>query len=134
MKHIVVLNLTGDQLDSSFSLVAEMKGATVSIGWKDGAPPSVSSPITSLITQKVAIPAIAIMLAENLQGISPEQMASLEFVVVGGNEGIKRWIAYFCGRWNIALTFWHERSRNLWASEQIKPGDHPLFSISDQSE
>ena len=133
MKHIVVLNLTGEQLDSSFSLVAEMKGATVSLGWKDGAPPSVSNPTNSIYTQKVAIPAISYLLAESLNGFSSEQLVSLEFVVVGGNESLKHWLAYFCGRWNIALTFWYERSRNLWASEQIKPGDDPLFSIPNQS-
>jgi hypothetical protein len=133
MKHIVVLNLTGDRLDSSFSLVAEMKGATISQGWKDGAPPSVSNPVNPILTQKVAIPAISNLLAESLQGFSPEQLISLEFVVVGGNEELKHWLAYLCGRWNIALTFWHERSRNLWASEQIKPGDDPLFLIPNLS-
>ena len=133
MKHIVVLNLTGDRLDSSFSLVAEMKGATISAGWKDGAPPSVSNPSNSIIAQKVAIPAISNLLAESLYGFSPEELVSLEFVVVGGDEALKHWLAYFCGRWNIALTFWYERSRNLWASEQIKPGDNSLFSIPNQS-
>ncbi len=129
MKHIFVLNLTGEQLDSSFSLVAEMKGATVSLGWKDGAPPSVSNPANPILIQKVAIPAIASLIAENLYGFSVEQIMSLEFVVVGGNEPLKHWLAFLCGRWDIALTFWYERSRNLWASEQIKPGDNPLFFI-----
>jgi len=127
--HVFIINLTSDKLDNSFTLVADMKGASVTFGWKDGAPASISNPNNSILIQKVAIPAITNLLAETLSGFSPEQIMSLEFVVIGGNEEIKHWIAYITGRWNIALTFWHERSRNVWASEQVKPGDDPILPI-----
>ena len=129
MGHIFLINLTSDKVDNSFLLVAEMKCATISQGWKDGAPPSISNPNSSILIQKITIPAISNLLAETLCGFSPEQIMSLEFVVIGGNEEIKHWVAYIAGRWNIALTFWHERSRNVWVSEQVKPGDDPILPI-----
>ena len=124
MNHIFVLNLTSDSLDGSFSLVAEMSGASVTIGWKEGAPSVVSNPANTILVRKVAIPAISYLIAENLQGFKLENIMLLEFVVVGGNEEIKRWLAYLCGKWNITNTFWYERATNVWASEQIKPGDN----------
>ena len=130
MKYIVVLNLTSDQLDSSFSLIAEMTGASVIYGWKNGAPVFVSDPENSLRTQKITIPAIASLLKVKLQGFELEQIMATEFVIVGGSEELKRWLAYMCGKWNMTCTFWFQKIPNIYSSETIRPGDNDaVFSI-----
>ena len=84
MKHLIILNLTGEELDSSFSQVAEMTGATVEIGWKIGAPLSVSDSDSSLRTQNISIPMISDLLSVMLKGFTLERMLSLEFFCYWG--------------------------------------------------
>ena len=122
MKHLIIINLTSEELDSSFSQVAEMTGATVNVGWKYGAPFSVSNPDSSLRTQNISIPMISSLLNVLLTGFTLAQVMLLEFVVIGGNEEIKHWFAYVCGRWNITCTFWFESRKNFYSSETISPG------------
>ena len=122
MKHLIIINLTSEELDSSFSQAAEMTGATVNIGWRNGAPISVSNPDSSFRTQNNSIPTISDLLSIMLKGFTLEQIMSLEFVVIGGNEEIKHWLAYISGRWNITCTFWFETSQNNYMFETIRPG------------
>jgi len=130
MKQIMVLNLTSEKLDSSFSLVAEMTGASVIYGWKNGAPVFVSNPENSLRTQKVTIPAVASLLQVILQGLNLEQIMATEFVIVGGNEELKRWLAYMCGKWNMVCTFWFQKIPNFYSAETIRPGDNDaIFAL-----
>jgi hypothetical protein len=128
--HVIVLNLTGDQIDSSFSLAAEMIGATrgtTVIGWKNGAPLSVYNPLN---TQKIAIPMISLKISELLNGFTLDQVTSLGFIVIGGNEEMKRWIAYQCGRWNITTVFWYEKAQNIFLNQTIIPGENdPILVI-----
>jgi hypothetical protein len=129
LKHIMVLNLTYEKLDDSFSLLAEMSDATVSFGWKNGAPLNVSDPDSSVRTQKVIIPVISDLLSEKLQGFSLEKIMSLELFVIGGNTEITHWISYLCGKWNITCTFWHEKLPNIYSSETIRPGNDVIQNI-----
>ena len=128
--HVIILNLTGDQIDSSFSLAAEMIGATTTttaIGWKSGAPISVCNPLN---TQKIAIPMISLKISELLNGFTLDQVTSMGFIVIGGNEEIKRWIAYQCGRWNITTVFWYEKNPNFFSNQTIIPGENdPVLVI-----
>lgn len=131
--HVIVLNLTGDQIDSSFLLAAEMIGATsgtTAIGWKSGAPLSICSPLN---TQKIAIPMISLKISELLNRFTLDQVTSLGFIVIGGNEEIKRWIAYQCGRWNITTVFWYEKIQNIFLNQTIVPGENdPVLAILRQ--
>jgi len=133
-QHIIVLNLTADKLDSSFSMSAKSQGASISIGWKDGAPANISNPANSIIVKEVSIPAISQLIAEHLEGYALSQIMTLEFIVVGGCDEIKRWLAYLCGRWNITLTFWYEKSPQYFINQTIRPGqEDSIFNIVAKS-